>query len=196
MRYGDLVRLALTDPGTTVPLIAFPISLDVDPMLPGQCPTPSTPLPPAGNWDGSSGVDQYQYNLCNCNNSNFNLNRVYDVFTSTAAREELERALEALYNMDPGARWENGTVDQSSYGDWMDSPRVMKLALFDPAELLDVQPGGGANPIEFNNIVLFWLEAPEMSGEIKGRFIRLPAAGSEARGAKTGPSVKVLQLVR
>lgn len=111
--------------------------------------------------------------------------------------------VDSLISADPGARWDPTTETvvgiDPKYGHWTNSPRVVSLALFDPAQIANIQGGGGLN-ITFNNIALFFIEGfdetapgPASQRPVKGRFLYF-AAGS-GTGPVTGPLFRVLQLV-
>jgi hypothetical protein len=105
-----------------------------------------------------------------------------------------------LINLDPGAQWNQslnngaGAVqnwNQQLYGsDWHDSPRVIKIALWDPAEIAK----SGHQYIKFNNFALFFVEGlDQATAQVTGRFISY-AQGSGNPGPG-GPLTKVIRLV-
>ncbi len=115
-----------------------------------------------------------------------------------------------LIDADPNAEWDptanggrGGVVnwDQAQYGpNWMDSPRVVKIALFPPGEL----DGSGMQTIKFNDFALMFIEeSGQPAGARNGRFIRRPpvrVAGpppvpwSSSCGSESKERVLVLRL--
>ena len=89
-----------------------------------------------------------------------------------------------------------GTVTGSNKANWVDSPRVIKVGLFDPNQILTFGNGSNAT-VTFNNIALFFLEGIVGNGNqaaVQGRFLYY-AKGSGG-GPVTGPLVRVLRLVQ
>jgi hypothetical protein len=141
-------------------------------------------------------------NVCHCNTSPITLFDSTSYFTKPGiAANPLDKAINQLVSEDDGARWENGTVVGSSYGDgWISSPRVVKVALFSPDQLQDTQILNGNKNIVFNNFGLLFLEKPTSEprggekGNITGRFLRY-VGGDENLGPAAGPLVKYIKLV-
>jgi hypothetical protein len=97
-----------------------------------------------------------------------------------------------LIDLDPDAYWDPTTnsVKGSDWVNWLDSPRVIKIALWDPIEVQK----SGKQYIKFTNISLMFVEEHKKMGDpVTARFITY-AQGS-GPGPKTGPLVKILQLV-
>lgn len=102
--------------------------------------------------------------------------------------------LQGLMNQgDPtGAHWDqNSRTMQAGSGDWRDSPRVIKVALFDPNQLASLA-GAGA-PVSFNNFGLFLLEGASSTG-ITGRFLYY-VNGTNDEAVTGGSLVKHVRLV-
>jgi Flp pilus assembly protein TadG len=116
-----------------------------------------------------------------------------------------KQAINDLMSYDPGAHWDptfpdglghTGAVRGSKYADWRDSPRVIVLSLFDPAQIANIQSGGSLN-IQFNNLALFFLEGMVGSGNqapVQGRFLYF-VHSSGPSGPVAGSLIKKLQLV-
>jgi hypothetical protein len=102
--------------------------------------------------------------------------------------------LQGLMNQgDPtGAHWDqtSGTM-QAGTGDWRDSPRVIKVALFDPNQLASL--GGSGAPVTFNNLGLFLLEGVSSTG-VTGRFLYY-VTGTNDEAVAGGSLVKHVRLV-
>ena len=103
-------------------------------------------------------------------------------------RPPVAGAIQDLIDRDPGAWWNNGTVAGSSAGDWRESPRVIKVAIFDPNQISQIQ---GRGEVTFNNFGLLFLENVDGSDTITGRFLYyVPSSG-----AGQGSLLKALRLV-
>jgi hypothetical protein len=79
---------------------------------------------------------------------------------------------------DPGARWDQarGEVVGSAFSDWMDSPRLIRVPLYDPAEMESKKSG-----VVFVKFAWVFLEPPSGPADpIVARFVEV---------------VRVLQLV-
>jgi hypothetical protein len=111
-----------------------------------------------------------------------------------------KQGIENLTSQDPNAKWSptadggKGGVTGSKYANWRDSPRVIKVALYDPA----LEYKSGRISVRFNNIALMFVEEYQRAQGKKedaviGRFITF-AAGSSTPGPG-GPLAKILVLV-
>jgi hypothetical protein len=97
---------------------------------------------------------------------------------------------------DPGTRWDAGQkqMQSSSHPDWRQSPRVLKLALYDPSLYSPGQMQAGST-VEFSNIVLFFLENVDQgAGTVTGRLLYYSAGNTDDAGAP-GALVKRVRLV-
>ena len=142
------------------------------------------------------GASAYRTNICSCNTSPVELGVPYDLEPGNMVGPT-DSGIEELFDKDPDAFWDwtlnggKGGVSSPLYGDGLASPRVMKLAMFDPTQI----DKGGRQTIEFNNFGLMFLE--ERSGNkkdpVKARFMYY--VGGEGDGETTGSLVLVLRLV-
>jgi hypothetical protein len=150
---------------------------------------------------GGGGASRYEGAICECNDAEVYLDTEYDVEPGNMVGPT-EDGITYLTSQDKGAHWVSGpggvggTVEGSSYANWRDSPRVIKVALYDPAE----EAKSGRISIKFNNIALMFVEdylkpKGQDPGEdaILARFITF-AQGSATAGPG-GPLAKVLRLV-
>jgi Flp pilus assembly protein TadG len=150
---------------------------------------------------GGGGASAYEGQICECNDAEIYLDTEYDIKPGNMVGPT-KQGIEYLTSLDPKAKWVpgpggvGGTVTGSNWAEWRDSPRVIKLALFDPAE----EVKSGRISIEFNNIALMFVEdyirpKGQDPGEdaIVGRFLTF-AQGSSTAGPG-GPLAKVLRLV-
>lgn len=134
----------------------------------------------------------------NCDPRNVMLGSADDHVVISGNSVSIRAPITELINLDPGASWNPSTrtVQGSGYGaGWINSPRVVKVALFSPYQLAGL---GNRQPIVFNNIAMFFLEGfvagsgPQGQDNIVGRFLYY-ASGSH--GGTTGALVKTLRLV-
>jgi hypothetical protein len=99
-----------------------------------------------------------------------------------------------LIAQDPDAYWdEREKRVVSDFGE--DSPRVITVALFDPAEIQK----GGRQEIRFNNFARFFIEKQDSPQDpVVGRFLFYVAGvGSGSHGGtRTGSLIKRLRLIR
>lgn len=183
--FGRQIKIKVTDPNDVSQAqsgIFFPWQMPVDPN--------QAPCGVGGG--GGGGAAEYRQSICTCNNSSVSLDTDYPIKTGNMVGPTWQGTKE-LIDQDPGAYWDSGTntVAGSSYaGGWMQSPRVVKIALFDPSQITK----SGMQTIKFNNFALMFIEAQNSNKDpITGRFLYY-ASGSGG-GPNTGSLVKVLQLV-
>lgn len=153
---------------------------------------------------GGSGAQDYEHNICECNDAPVYTDTEYDIKPGNMVGPT-KQGFKELIAQDPGARWVEGVdgvnggrgyVTGSNAGaNWQDeSPRVIKVALYDPAE----EYKSGRIAIKFNNIGLFFVEdytrvPGDQEDAVIARFITY-AKGSATPGPG-GPLAKVLRLV-
>jgi len=125
----------------------------------------------------------------------------YDVETGNMVGPT-RQAIDSLISMDPNAQWSQvlGQVtgwNTTLYGtDWRNSPRVIKVALMDPHQVIDIHDGGHTN-VTFNNFALLFLEGFQGSGNqapLGARFLWF-VSGTGNPGVAPGSLVRTLQLV-
>jgi hypothetical protein len=185
--YGRQTTLKITDPNDVQQLqpgIFLPWSLPEDPNQ-EDC---------KGGTTGGGGASAYRKNICSCNHSSILLDTEYPLKTGNMAGPTWQGVNE-LVDQDQGAYWDPATnsVQGSAWGsNWMNSPRVIKVGLFDPTQIT----GSGSQTIKFNNFALFFLDAQRTSQDpVTGRFLYY-ASGSGSTGVETGSLAKTLQLVQ
>lgn len=203
--FGAEVMLVHASPDSAVvPSIALPFDMPLDTLMDaGVCKN----VP-----GGEQAAALYSRNICGCNQNDVVIDgsASYPILTSTTAKQGIvNNNIKDILASDPNARWNpdaNGydadnpwasePVIDSDYEFWMDSPRVFRVALFDPSQLADFVPGGN-NTVKFNNIALFFLEGRVMEQGnlegVRGRFIGYPPPAS--RQGITTSMPKILQLV-
>jgi hypothetical protein len=185
--FGRPIVLKTTDPQseyTVEPGIFLPWRLPEDP---GQEPC-------KGN-TGETGAAAFRNNICSCNRSQIELGTPYPVEPGNMVGPAFQ-GMKELMDQDPNARWvQNNTTGQgevvgSRYANWMDSPRVMQVAIFNPGEIVDP----GMQYIEFNNFAMIFIEEQKnLHDPITGRFI--PYTAGDDRGPTQGSLVRILRLV-
>jgi hypothetical protein len=172
------------DSGIIYPGIFYPWVIPEDPNQNADCGV-------GGNGGGEAGAAPYSQNICSCNNSLVLLGVDYPIQTGNMVGPS-HFGIEDLIDLDPDAEWDPFTnqVVNSNASNWMDSPRVIKIALWDPIE---VQKSGKTS-IKFTNIALMFVEEQKnMHDPITARFITY-ASGSATTGPG-GPLIKTLRLI-
>jgi hypothetical protein len=147
-----------------------------------------------GRDDGDGrGAARYRQNICSCNASPIDLDTEYMIEPGNMTGPTYQ-GVQTLIDQDPSAYWdERSNSVVSEYG--MDSPRVITVAIFDPAEVS--QPG--RQYIRFNNFArVFIEEQASPQSPVTGRMLYyVQGLGRTGRtGATTGSLVRVLQLIR
>ncbi|MDX1647883.1 MAG: pilus assembly protein TadG-related protein [Longimicrobiales bacterium] len=138
------------------------------------------------------GAANYRRNICTCNNSIVDLDTEYLIEPGNMVGPTFQ-GVQELISKDRDAYWDEGSkMVVSEHG--MDSPRVVTVALFDPAEI--TKPG--RQYLRFNNFArIFIEEQPSPSDPITGRFLYyVKGVGLGPGGSTTGSLVRVLQLIR
>lgn len=138
---------------------------------------------------GIQGAAVYSQNICACNPSVVNIGGEYPLKTGNMVGPT-KAGITDLIGLDPNASWNSSTnTVNSQYGE--ESPRVIKIALYDPAEVI----ASGKQSVTLNNIALFFLEGYENNTKnVIGRFMKY-ADGSAAAGPTSTPLARILQLV-
>jgi hypothetical protein len=116
-------------------------------------------------------------------------------------------AVQSLLDGDRGASWSNtlgrptgGAGGYDSDDTWTSSPRVVRVAIYDPSvSMLGSVDGHGTHtyvPTPYS-LAGFWLEDLGAQGTVTGRYIPASAFGvpDETPGPLTGTEVKVISLV-
>lgn len=114
-----------------------------------------------------------------------------------------KQAIDSLVKTDPTASWNmsTGTITGSKYPGTT-SPRVIKIALFDPHQLATIQSNwkapGAPHTVTLNNIAVMFLEGMQgtaATSPVVARFMYY-APGGSASGGTPGTLVKTLRLVK
>lgn len=146
-----------------------------------------------GGQDAGGAV--YRQNICSCNNSSIELGAEYEIEPGNMIGPTAQ-GVDELIDQDPNAVWDpglglNGGIANSAFGDGLSSPRVIKLAIFDPQEI----DGPGMQTISFNNFALMFIEDQQNPQDpVVGRFLYY-VSGEGSPGPLTGSLVRYLRLV-
>ncbi len=199
--YGRPVQLKSADPNDPYnfsPGIFFPWRIPSDPNQ-AECDQGG-----GGGGSGGQGGAEYRQNLCECNNSPVELFTPYDLEPGNMIGPT-QQGVGELIAEDPNVYWDpnayggdGGPVRPTEDGTGIEevglsSPRVIKIALFDPSEI----DGSGMQSIEFNNFALLFLEE-QGSGQdpVMARFMYFASGeGAGSAGPTQGSLVKYLRLV-
>ncbi|MBP2679609.1 MAG: Protein of unknown function rane, partial [Deltaproteobacteria bacterium] len=110
---------------------------------------------------------------------------------------------QVLIDADPNSAWnaEKNLPESNVYkitpqaGEkpWMDSPRVIRIPIYDP----EIALTQGRSEMVIAGFAGFWIESIGNQGTIFGRYVRMPALGEAGPtlGPSSGPVLRVLRLV-
>lgn len=196
---GDLgrqIQIKVSDPQSDfqlMPSIFYPFRMPEDPDRLNCAQTkPVT---------GESGASVYQANICECNSQ--------EVLADSETEYLIEpgnmigpthKGIGELISRDPDAKWDSNTQtvvgcdlcgNPSNPDAWKGSPRVIKVALFDPSQV----EKSGMQALKFNNIAMVFLEEQQSQKDpVTARFLYF-ADGSGPGGPTSGTLVLYLRLV-
>jgi hypothetical protein len=76
---------------------------------------------------------------------------------------------------------------------WMDSPRVIRIPVYDP----EIALAQGRSEMVIAGFAGFWIEGIGAQGTVFGRYVQMPALGEAGpvQGPSSGPVLRVLRLV-
>jgi hypothetical protein len=151
------------------------------------------------NWF-TGGSDYREYIGSGCFDVDMNL--PLDLMTGDKVGPTRQGVAE-LINGDSGATWDdalNRPVGGDYESNWTSSPRVVRVAIYDPSvPMLGSADGHGTHTYipEGYSLAGFWLESMGAQGTVIGRYIPASAFGSPTGtpGPLTGTEVKVISLV-
>lgn len=143
----------------------------------------------------AAGADRYRWNIVNCNQSLIQLGEEYMLEPGGKAGPTTQ-AVKEIMKMDPDATWHlaTGTIVNSAYDPPESSPRVVRIPLFDPTTLIDLEGNNleGRKPVIFTNMTAFFIEGME-GKDVVGRFLAMSGVG--AASGPTMPSIQFARLV-
>ncbi len=107
------------------------------------------------------------------------------------------QGVDGLIALDPNATYDTAThqVSGSSYDNWMDSPRLVKVPLYDPSQMLRQ----GSTQMQIAAFGGFWLEGYDSrQGTVIGYYVTdiAPGGGTSTTGPAPGPQLRVIHLVQ
>jgi hypothetical protein len=192
--FGRRIQLKAADPQDPYnfsPGIFFPWRLPQDEDM-AECTQ-------GGGGGNDAGGAVYRQNICSCNNSKIDLGVPYDVEPGNMIGPTFQ-GISELLDQDPNVRWDPqlGPVRDIRTEDGQtvtvtatESPRVIKIALFQPGEIA----GSGMQSITFNNFALMFLENMQSpQSPVTARFMYFPN-GEAGSGPTDGSLVRYLRLV-
>jgi hypothetical protein len=190
--YGRQLSIKYTDPSSEFapsPGIFLPWRLPPDPDM-EACEGMS-------GGGGPQGASGFRNNICACNQSPIELGVDYDLEPGNMVGPTAQ-GVSNLIDQDPWAHWDpmadggRGGVAQSEWGDdWMMSPRIVKIALFEPGQI----SGSGMQSVRFNNFALLFLESqPNQRSPVTGRFLYY-VTGDDDEGNLPGSLALFVRLV-
>lgn len=115
----------------------------------------------------------------------------------------VEKDKDSLFAQDPTSHWnyDKNLPESDLYkvadGTWMNSPRVVRIPIYDPSEPLRT----GNAKMTVASLAGFWVEDVVKQGQqatVYGRFIPLSAFGESSgnnQGPNAGPVLRILRLV-
>jgi len=177
--YGMQVILKVQDP-SNAPVSGF--------FYPFQIPAASTP-----------GANYYRASISSCNSNPVPLNVPIPLEMGNM-KGPTQQGVDDLIALDPSATWDlsTNTVINSAFGaNWMASPRVKTVPLYDPNQISQIV--GGNHNVTFNNFALMFIEGVVQQGSerfVQGRYLYYATGmgGNPGNGAP-GSLVRMLQLV-
>jgi hypothetical protein len=132
---------------------------------------------PDGDWNLDIGGAALRENIRGCNSTPIMLGMPYKL-QSGIKTGPVAQGISDLILQDPGARWDDarGEVVGSRYAHWMESPRMIRVPLYDPSELTSKK-----DQVRFTKFAWVFLEPMAGNNDpVVGRFVEI---------------VRILQLV-
>lgn len=189
--YGSNAR----DDGTYINDLGRPMSL--------KLPDPANPTPNLGprqfkpfSTSNSNDPANYLDDLEGCDENPVQLDQPYQLVNPDPQLPvATQRGVDSLIGADPNAQWDGNTNTVTNtdprYGSWRNSPRVIKIGLFDPSQL-----GPTQTAVRFNNIGLMFLEGFDPStNTLSGRFLYFASGAGDLNNPAYGTLVRRLRLV-
>ncbi|MGH7499559.1 MAG: pilus assembly protein TadG-related protein [Gemmatimonadales bacterium] len=189
--YGSNVR----NDGQYTNDLGRPISL--------KLPDPTNPTPETGprqfkpfTTTNSNNPATYLDNIEGCDPNSVQLGQQYQLLPPDPQIPiATQQGIDSLISADPNAQWDGNTNTVtntgSQYGNWHNSPRVIKIGLFDPSQL-----GPGQTTVRLNNIGLMFLEGYNpATNTLSGRFLYFASGAGDLNNPSFGTLVKRLRLV-
>jgi hypothetical protein len=150
-------------------------------------------------WDlpGSVGASDYRNNIDHCNPAKIG----YQDYPPENGNMvgPTKQGMDGLIAQDPNAYWDTGCncIKGSQFANVQDSPRVVRIPVYNPVDFLNGPAHGKNIVLNFTNIIGFFIEPQMGNGEVTGRIF--PITGewdSNAGPAPPGVFPRVLMLVQ
>jgi Putative Flp pilus-assembly TadE/G-like len=181
--YGTGLRNRTPDPSGYQPVGDFGRRLVIRPQTPDRNNGPS-------NFDfwrfNGSGGPSLENRLEECDGRALDVGDDFQRVTTNLPR--INDEIQDLINDDRDARWNNGRITNSDYEDWRSSPRVIKVAVYDPASI-------GQTRLEVTNVAVMFLESVSNADVITGRFMYYVNGTEGDEEDVEGSMVKHVRLV-
>jgi len=162
--YGSTYRGSQRDWGR--PIVLKVNSAKVSP-LPGWFYLWAMPVPGGSGKSDANGA-QFRENIGSCNDAEIRTDQSYDLLNGNRVGPT-EQGVDDLIAQDPGAQWDDatGTVVGSRFSSWMQSPRMIKVPLYDPAQLAD-----DGSQVRFQKFAWVFLEESDKKSDgVAGRYV-------------------------
>jgi hypothetical protein len=112
---------------------------------------------------------------------------------------QVKHGVDDLVALDPNAKWDPASLtvvhkNGSAYPNWIQSPRVITIALFDPIFIKNGEVPGGNAMVTINNFARMWLNDSDGNDNVTAIFLGFAPGGPS--GETAGPLVKFIRLVK
>ena len=138
-------------------------------------------------WDlpGSVGASDYRDNIGGCNPAMIHYTEYPPENGNMVG--PTKQGMDDLVQQDAGAQWDTSCncITGSKFKNVMDSPRVIRIPVYNPIDFLDGPAHGKNIVLNFTNIIGFFIEPLTGNGEVKGRIF--PITGSWDKNAGPAP---------
>jgi hypothetical protein len=150
-------------------------------------------------WDlpGSVGASDYRANIDSCNPAKINYSEYPPENGNMVG--PTKQGMDGLIAQDQNAWWDTSCncIKDSKWPNPLDSPRVVKIPVYNPVDFLDGPAHGKNIVLDFTNIIGFFIEPLNGNGEVTGRIC--PIIGNYDKNAGPAPAgsfPKVIMLVQ
>jgi Putative Flp pilus-assembly TadE/G-like len=150
-------------------------------------------------WDlpGSVGASDYRANIDGCTNPAV-VHYNYDQYPPENGNMvgPTKQGMDGLINQDPGAYWDSNCncIMGSKYPNIQNSPRLVKIPVYDPISYADGAAHGKNIVLKFTNMIGFFIEPLTGAGEVQGHIY--PVTGIYDKNAGPAPSGSFPVVIR
>ena len=152
-------------------------------------------------WDlpGSVGASDYRANIDGCNPAEVHYN--YDQYEPENGNMvgPTKQGMDDLIQQDSGAQWDPacGCITGSKFSNIQNSPRLVKIPVFDPVSYAAGPQHGKGIVLKFTNMIGFFIEPLTSAGEVQGHIYPVTGIYDKNAGpAPTGSFPVVIRLVQ